>query len=352
MIVKEIIARRLFNQQIAETKFTKPEEIVSYLGAMQAQDWHMAKWAIGLRLPDSNEADIENAFNEGKILRMHMMRPTWHFVCPKDIRWMLELTSPRVQAFNASYYRKQDLEQKTFKKCNAIIAKALRDHRYLTRNELREIFAKEKINTDDLRLTLIMMNAELEGLICSGPRKGKQFTYALLDEKTPATDHFKKEEALYKLTSLYFRTRGPATISDYTWWSGLKVKEAKEGISSLGKKFLHESINGREYIYYDQQLKDISKLQTTFLIPDYDEYGISYKDRRVYNHPKWNTETPVVNSDYFHAISIEGHFGGTWNKQLVKGKPVIDLRFFENLPETKRRKLKSGLKRYREFCNS
>jgi hypothetical protein len=329
MTVKEIIAHRLVNQQIAGSSIKSPEEMVSHMVAMQAQDWNMAKWAIGLRVPGLKEADIDKAFNDGKILRTHMMRPTWHIVTPADIRWMLQLTSPRVQAFNANYYRKQELDKNIFRKCNAILGKSLMDHQYKTRTDLRQVFSKAKIATDDLRMTLIMMNAELEGLVCSGPKKGKQFTYSLLEERVAASKPLNKAEALHQLTARYFKTRGPATVKDFSWWSGLTLKETREGVDSLDSHFLHEVVNESEYIFYNQPVKDLGKLQTTFLIPDYDEYGISYKDRTIYD--KGNGGETLKSADFYHAIAVDGYFGGTWKKTLKGNRHVIEIKPFQSL---------------------
>src|ERR1700730_6368858 len=171
MTRSDIIHHRLINQQIAASKFTKPEEIVSCLIAMQAQDFAMAKWAIGLRLPGSIEADIEKAFNEGKILRTHLMRPTWHFVTPADIRWLLGLTAPRVNAVSAYYFRKSQLDLPVIKRCNHIIATALKGGKQLTRTALKAALERKKIHTNGVRLGHIMMRAELDGIICSGPRQ-------------------------------------------------------------------------------------------------------------------------------------------------------------------------------------
>ncbi len=349
MITNEIIRHRLINQQIAETRYTKPEDIVSHLGAMQSQDWHMAKWAIGLRLPGSKENDVESAFNEGRILRPHILRPTWHFLAPKDIRWMQQLTSHRVQAFNATYYRKFGLDQKFFKKCNTILIGALRDHNYLTRNELAELLNQKKITPDGITMSYIMMNAELEGLICSGPRKGKQFTYALMEEKSTDVPSLKKDEALHKLVSLYFDTRGPATINDFTWWSGLTVKEAKEGIGTLGKNYLNETIDGKEYILYDRPVKDVSKLQTSFLVPDYDEYGISYKDRSIYNHPKTKQTESKGSAYYVHAITVDGFLGGYWGRPTDKNKSSIEVSPFSTLTKKQLASIKNAVKSYQSF---
>ncbi len=182
MTIPDIIRHRLFNQQIAETKFTKPEEIVNWLVAMQAQEYAMSKWAIGLRLPGSTDEMVEKAFTDGAILRTHLMRPTWHFVTPTDIRWLLKLTAPRVEAASAFMFRQLELDNKTFKRSNDIIAKTLDGGKQLTRTELQAALKQKKIIADRFRLSYLMMKAELDGIICSGARRGKQFTYSLLDE--------------------------------------------------------------------------------------------------------------------------------------------------------------------------
>jgi hypothetical protein len=215
MTISEIVKSRLINQQIAETKFRNPKEIVAWMAAMQAQEYAMAKWAIGLRLPGLKNADIENAFNEGSILRTHLMRPTWHFVTPEDIRWMLMLTAPRVNAANAYSYRKFELDIEILKRCNDTIIKALQGGKQLTRATLKAALEQERIFADGLRLSYIMMHAELDGIICSGVRQGKQFTYALLDERVPPAKVLERDEALAELTLRYFTSRGPATVKDF-----------------------------------------------------------------------------------------------------------------------------------------
>lgn len=183
MDLPEVLSLRLHNTGLSHSPFKNAADAVSYLGAVQAQDFSAAKWALGLRIKDSTDKDIEKAFNDGRILRTHVMRPTWHFIVPEDIRWMLELTAPRVKAILASSNRKLELDEALFAKSNAAIVKALQDHNYLTRQELKKILTNICIETNVQRLAHIIMWAELDGLICSGPRRGKQFTYALLEER-------------------------------------------------------------------------------------------------------------------------------------------------------------------------
>ncbi len=346
MSEQEIILRRLYNQQIAESTCKKPAEVVSWLVAKQSQEWAMAKWAIGLRLAGSTDADIEHAFNNGDILRTHMMRPTWHFVTPADIRWLLALTAPRVNAFNAPYYRKMELDTTVFKRANTIFSKMLQGGKQLNRLVLKEALEKNKIKTNDLRFMLLLMRAELDGLICSGARMNKQFTYTLLEERVPATKSFYRDEALAQLVKRYFITRGPATIQDFVWWSGLTVRDAKEGLSMHGSLFTAEVIGGKEYIYAPAAIENKNKIQSTFLLPDYDEYGISYKDRSLLVNKK---DEAAENKRYSHTIIIDGKAGGGWQPGLENKIRQVETSFLSPLSKTKQQAVKKAVKKYLSF---
>ena len=343
---KEIIIQRLYNQQIADTNCKKPEEIVSTLVAMQSQVWDMGKWAIGLRLPGSANEDIENAYNRGDILRTHVMRPTWHFVTPTDIRWLLKLTSPRVHAFNAPYYRKMELDATVFKKANAVFVKMLQGGRQLNRLILKDALEKGKIKTDDIRLICLLMQAELDGLICSGAREGKQFTYALLDERSPGNDRFQRDEALGELVRRYFITRGPATVQDFAWWSGLTVKDGKEGLAMSKSVFESEKVNGTEYFFKPGSFDYKKKIHSTFLLPDYDEYGISYKDRSLFMDELTKIKSK---KKYPHTVIINGVAGGTWRRGENSKQLTVQTIFPEKLSKIKDRLLKNALQRYISF---
>src|SRR6185503_16374411 len=112
--------------------------VVRWLTAVQSQDFSGAKWAIAQRLDNATDRNINQLFNDGKILRTHILRPTWHFVTPADIRWMLKLTAPRVAAVSAYAFRKLELDSKVFKRSNAVIAKSLGGGNHLTREELQQ----------------------------------------------------------------------------------------------------------------------------------------------------------------------------------------------------------------------
>ena len=175
------------------------------------------------------------------------MRPTWHFVLPEDIRWMLELTAPRVKSLLKNYNRKLGLDDALFTRSNAVIVKALEGHSYLTRQELKAILADTGIETDVQRLAHIITQAELDGLICSGPRRGKQFTYALLDERVEGSDRPDREQSLAKLAFRYFTSHGPAQLKDFSWWSGLAEKDARSALDMVKSGLNQATLDKKTY---------------------------------------------------------------------------------------------------------
>ena len=224
-----IVSQRLFNQQLVDTRFQQAEEIVAWMGAMQAQEYAMAKWAIGLRLGTTNDGAIEAAFNAGRILRTHVLRPTWHFVAPKDIRWMLRLTAPRVRQAMAYMDRQLEVERRLIARSQRAFTKALQGGQPRSRTDLQLALTRAKVAASGPRLAHLLMHAELDGLICSGPRRERQFTYMLLDERVPSTKPLQRDVALAELTRRYFESHGPATVQDFSWWSGLSMRDATRG---------------------------------------------------------------------------------------------------------------------------
>jgi len=339
---RDIIAYRLINQQIAGTGLSNPAALVDWFGAMQAQELPMVQWAIGLRLPHVRITDIEEAFNRGDILRTHLLRPTWHFVTPGDIRWLLELTAPRVHALNAYWYRKFELDGDIFRQSKDIFARILRDGNVQPRSVLKSGLEDAGIMADGLRLSYIMMQAELDGLICSGPRVGRQFTYALLEERVPLKAKLTREEALATLALKYFTSRSPATLKDFAYWSGLTMKDAKDGAAMLPSPFISEKIGDETYVIHPFPLEKQSPGPVTFLMPDYDEYGMSYKDRSIYAEG-----TPPVR--YEHAMVVEGMRGGSWKRSVKNNKLEITLDPYPYLTEEQKESVVSAGKKYLEF---
>jgi hypothetical protein len=349
----DIAHQRLHNQLITRRTFEKPGDVVEWLGAVQAQDYAAAKWAVGLRLQGTTDDDIEQAFTRGAILRTHLMRPTWHFVSPADIRWMLALTAPRVNAVNAYYYRKLALDDAVFMHSNAVLAKALQGGKQFTRPELASVLQQAGIATDDLqRFTHIMMRAELDGIVCSGARRGKQFTYALLDERAPQARTLDRDEALAEFARRYFTSHGPATLQDFVWWSGLTVADARASLELVTPQLMHEVVDGQTYWFSmsTPPAKDLSP--TAYLLPNYDEYIVGYTDRSaVFDASHTNKIDPRGNVLFNHTIVMDGRVVGTWKRTIKKDAVIITPSLLTPLNDAETRAFAAAANRYGAFLD-
>lgn len=328
----DIALQRLQNQRLLGDKFATPEEAVSWLGAVQSQDYHGAKWGVGQRLKSATDADLDRAFNEGRILRTHVLRPTWHFVAPGDIAWMLALTAPRVHAASAYYYRKTELTPGVLSKCEEVIRESLTGGQFLTRNELGERFAKEGIEAKSLRLGYIVGYWELEGLICSGPLRGKQFTYALMEERAPQAKRFDPEDALAELAQRYFTSHGPATVHDFCNWSSLTVADGKKAVEA-NRGGLHEVVvEGKSYWMADLDPVAKPKQPVVHLLPNYDEHLIAYKDYEPTFDP--DVYAKLEPNDYrmlAHLITQNGKVVGGWRRSSSAKKVGIQVSWLDGV---------------------
>lgn len=348
----EIAPARLANQLLGKKKGKQPGDVVAWLGAMQAQDFAAAKWALGLRLPQATEAKIEKAFNDGLILRTHVMRPTWHFVAPQDIRSLLALTAPRVHAVNAHMRRKLELDTAILSRCQTVLSKALRGKTYLTRSEIANRLAENKIKAEGQRLAYILMHSELEALVCSGPRRGKQFTYALLDERAPQTKKLRRDEALAQWTLRYFLSHGPAQAKDFAWWSGLTLKDVQRGLELVAPQLVHESIEEKTYWFspHAKIAKIVkAKTPTALLLSIFDEYTIAYKDRSALGGERYLEKLLTMGNALTSVLILDGQLAGTWKRTLQKEKIEIKLSPFRPLRPAEQAAVNAAAKHYGEF---
>jgi len=344
MTQNQIARQRLLNQRLAGNPFEKPEEVVRWLGAVQAQDYAGAKWALGLRLRHATDEVIERAFTDGSILRTHLMRPTWHFVTPADIRWMLALTARRAHTLNAGMYRKLELDGETLRRSTAALVDALQGGLQRTREEMREALQQAGIAAQDgQRLAYIMMHAEFDGIICSGPRRGKQFTYMLLEERAPKAISLESDEALAELVRRYFFSHGPATEHDFVWWSRLTLTDARKGLAVIGSELETEVIDGRTYWFLPAAAGKENSSHTAYLLPNYDELG-SYQDRSAILDPGQANELALS-----HIILIYGKVAGSWMRTLKKQAVLLETDTFAPLSEAENRAVGAAAQRYGAF---
>lgn len=347
----EISSLRLYHQYLAREKLDTPTRVVEELGAVQAQDYGGGLWALALRLRGEREVEVERAFDQGEILRTHVLRPTWHFVTPQDIGWMLELTAPRVHAFNRTMYRKMGVDADLVRASQRAMRKALQGERYLTRTELAKALTGHGILTGDgIRLGLLMMHAELDGLICSGPRRGKQHTYALVQERAPQVKKVGREQALYELAKRYFSTRGPATAQDFAWWSGLTLTEARKGFDMVRREMQTEQVEKQLYAFPAPAPVPPKRSPTALLLPNYDEYFIGYRDRsaigeRVREHAPEELNRALSG----HVLVVDGQLVGGWKRTLNRTRVTVEIHRLVSLSQAEERAVESAAGQYAKF---
>jgi hypothetical protein len=351
---EKIVQQRLLNQRLLASSFQRAAEAVRWLGAVQAQDYAGAKWALGLRVQPTagafSDAAVEAEFDAGAILRTHLLRPTWHFVTPADIRWLLALTAPRVHIANAPYYRKVGLDDALARRINDVFAGALRGGVYLTRDELRGVLAAAGISTaGELSMNYFLMRAELDGVICSGPRRGRQFTYALLAERVPPAPPMAREEALAELARRFFQSHGPATVHDLARWASLTLAEANSGLAAVNTQLQFDAEGGKTYWFVPPQASADTSKPLAHLLSIYDEYVIGYKE--------WNAVIDAANAAQLQAMGnnltavviLNGRIIGTWKRTLGKRQATVTTNLFTPPSAVEREAIAAAAARYAAF---
>jgi hypothetical protein len=276
------------------------------------------------------------------------MRPTWHFVAPADIRWLLALTGPRVKKLLSHYSRQWGVDAPVLKRGFTAIYKVLQGGQQLTRTQINAVLRSAGIRLGNLSLGHIIMHAELDALICSGPRRGKQFTYMLLEERVPPVKPLQRDEALAELIRRYFTSHGPAQVQDFTWWSGLTAADTKKGLNLVGSQVARETVDGKEFWFVPGDPAPMPR--TTYLLPNYDEYTIAYKDRRhFYNASDFQSPIARDNVPFAHMIVMNGRIIGTWKRTLAKSAVRVEAKFLHPPSASEQSALNVALERYGEF---
>ena len=346
-----VVRLRLFNQQLVDSSCLTPLDVVRRLGAVQAQDYAAAKWALALRARGLSEADIDAAFDSGTIVRTHVLRPTWHFVAPADLRWLLELTAPRIRAAAARSYRRLALEPAVLAKSRRTIARALAHGQYLTRTELGGVLRRAGVAVDGLRRAFVTIDAEIEGVMCSGPRRNGQFTYALLDERVPAGRRFSRDEALCRLARTYFGSHGPATLIDFAWWSGLAARDARSAIDAVGPGLEQETVGGRTYCFVAARPPALRRAPTVHLLPNFDEYLVAYQHREPITRAA-RSRVALSRGDLLtNCVVVDGIVVGTWKRTIGSGGATVEITLTERVSPRVRRALRAAADAYGDFLH-
>jgi hypothetical protein len=347
---RELVARRAAAQRLTGPALDTPEAVVGWFGAVQAQEYHFAKWCLSQRTGGFTEAEVERAVAEGRILRTHVLRPTWHFLLPSDIRWVLALSGPRVHAVNRPYYRKAGLDEATLARGHEVVVAELAGGRHRTRTELAEALRTAGIDKQGPELAYLIIHAELEGLICSGAPRGKQQTYALLSERAPDTAPLERDEAITQLVVRFFTSHGPATVKDFVWWSGLTGADARGGLARAGDRVRSEEANGREYWSAADPLPTLDDAPAAHLLQVLDEYVVGYTESRdLLDRESLSARREGDQLAFTHAILVDTQVAGHWKRTLKARSAVVEASLYRPLSDDHMAALRVEAERYARF---
>lgn len=345
---QEIARRRMRQQALWDSDLDTPEHVLSWLGAAQAQEFAYAKWTLGQRTKNPSFAAIDKAFADGTILRTHILRPTWHFVLAEDIRWLLAASAPRVHQRSGTQYRALGIDD-IYPKTNKLIAKALEGDNHLTRKELAGVLERAGFTGDGQWLGYVVSRAELDGIVCSGPLKGKQHTYALIDERAPQAKELDEEDALVELTRRYFTSRGPATVKDFATWASLTLAQIKQGLDALGDELQHDTVDDRTYWFATPSSGAKPNPPRVDLVQVYDEIVMSYsqsRDALQGEHTAISTERAP---HLLHALLLDGRLLGHWRRTNHKDTVEVHMQLHRNLDKKESSALDKAIRRYQGF---
>jgi hypothetical protein len=328
---RAIAHARLRNSRLVGPPLGSPQDVVRWFGAVQSQDVPGALWALAQRLPPDAGATFESlgaALDAGRFVRTHGPRPTWHFLHPAELRWILSLVGPRVERTMAGLVRRLGISPEEMARGQAAMEAATAGGVALTRSQLRDVVTSVGIDASEPLVTgVIGMRAELRAVICNGPRRGKQATFVLVDDWVPPTPPCAPDDALRELTVRYFSSHGPALAHDMAWWSGLTVGEVRRGIELAGDALQERSIDGKAY-WAAAGGFDPEPVPDPFvrLLSNYDEYLGSYTDYAPIFDPSLPKARNVGDVLGSHMVIRDGLVVGGWRRALTGDAATITVR--------------------------
>ena len=341
------VSARLLSQQLICPQFNSPHDVVEWMGAMQAQDYRMMRWAVAMRTGRPSMKAFEKDFNEGRMGRTHLFRTTWQLVSGEDLVWMLDLCREPAMRGLRGWMKTNgvfipEAEQTAVQQ---VFVDVLEKNRTALKSDFAAALEDRGMAMPDQRLSYNIRLAEYSGLICSGDLLPLKKSYALVAEKLPQAGALPREDSLALLARKYFRSHGPATLQDFAWWSGLGLNACSAGITALGPELLRVRWKGLDfYIHRDSRTRGF-RSGCVHLLPPYDEYLIGYKSRHVSLHPDHSHRAHNNSGIFWPVILLDGEVVGNWS--APSGKVSVDL--FHDGADIYEENLRKEINRYKKF---
>ncbi len=339
------VAIRLLSQQLISQQFTSPVEVVAHMGAMQAQDYRMVRWAVEMRTRKPSLQEFQKAYNSGKIIRLHLLRGTWQLVAGEDYWWMLDLCAPNARRIINGWMKSNHItiDDRELHSIREVLIKVTDDKKSATKDDFAEALTAKGIIMDNHRLSYHIRMAELSGTLCSGNLSPMKATYALADKKVMRIPKLDREEMLMWLARKYFQSHSPATFEDFVWWTGMNSTDCRRGMELLSAELHKETWRGYTfYLLASCRTKGFRK-GTTLLLPPFDEYLIGYKSRGLVIASEHTSHAYTKNGIFFPVIAHDGTICGNWEPW----KKQLQISFFDNSKEWK-----TPVKQWNTFCKT
>lgn len=347
---ERVLRQRLVTQRLTSAPLATAAAVVRLLTCTQSQERDHAFFSLGLRTSGATYDSVRAEYDGLAFVRTHILRPTWHFVAPEDLRWILSLTSPRVLATMAARHRQLGLDDGRFRRVALdALAALLQGGNYLTRNEIGgELGRRDDLPRPGEQLGHLLLVAELEGLVCSGPMRGVHHSYALTDEVVAPTPALDQPEAVARLAHRFFAGHGPASIKDFTRWSSLTVALTKVAIAELGDALAMVEVDGAPHWFDPQAVaRRRPSAPSGFLFPAYDEAVLTY--------PALNFEAPedhpyAEHPDPFWAMVVVGERNvGLWKRTVRGGRVTVEVWLASSLGRAGRQEVERAAQRMARF---
>ena len=310
----------------------------------------MAKWSLGQRSAGADDAAVRGGAGAGTVLRTHVLRPTWHFVAPEDIRWMLALTGPRVRQMSRYYERQSGIDDDLVDRATAVMGEALQGGHHLTRPQVQDALAQRGIEASGIRLAYLVMAAELAAVVVSGALRGKQRTYALLDERVPPMPVLDADEALAELTRRYFVSHGPATVKDFRWWSSLTLTQIRRGLAIVGDDLTSVDVDGLTYWFAPAPAPTRDPSPTVHVLQGYDEYGVAYTEGRTAANIADLSIAPANTNQVIQPLVLDSQVIGWWRRVVERDHVVAEPRLAVRLDDAQRDAVRASFDRLAAFA--
>ncbi len=339
------IVIRLLSQQLICQQFTYPTEVVAHMGAMQAQDYRMVRWAVEMRTKRPSALEFQKAYNTGRIIRLHLLRGTWQLVAGEDYWWMLDLCAPNAKRIINGWMKSNHItiDDRELYSIREILVKVAGDKESATKDDFAEALTAKGITMDSHRLSYHIRMAELSGTLCSGNLSPMKATYALADKKVKRTPKLDRDEMLMLLTRKYFQSHSPATFEDFVWWTGMSSTDCRKGIELLSAELHEEAWRGYTfYLLSSCRTKGFRK-GTTLLLPPFDEYLIGYKSRELVIASGHTSHAYTQNGIFFPVIAHDGTICGNWKPW----EKQLQTNFFDSSKE-----LEFPVRQWNMFCRT